>query len=289
MFTSDKFAPGQSIDMKDVLIQTTPVITPFTTMLMSKTVRAENVVLNWIEEAVNELAAVVMPEGGDAPDAVDDTLTPLYNYCELLGATALVSNTAQATSAKGINDLLAHEVAKKTKAIKMKMEDILINGVKDYDIATKTYQTDGILAQINDINKVTHAEFTKTKFEETVSTLYDAGVSDEMICFLPANMKIALNHFEDIDFLARDFFQGFDTDFYVTAYGKIRFVLEEKLTNKLFIVNPNYLELAKLISFHGTVEAVSGSKRSIYLETQFGLKLLNSRAAASFAIEAGGL
>ena len=84
--------------------------------------------------------------------------------------------------------------------------------------------------------------------------------------------------------MARDMFQGFDTEIYVTTYGRIRFVLSEKLDNKLFIVNPNYLELAELIPFHAVPQAVSGSKQSIFLETQFGLKLLNSRAGASFAI-----
>ncbi|WP_066639686.1 SU10 major capsid protein [Desulfolucanica intricata] len=282
MFTSDKFVSGQSIDMKDVLIQTTPILTPFTTMLMSKTVRAENVVLNWIEESINELAAVTLPEGADAPAVVDDTLIPMTNYCELIGATASVSNTAQAINAKGVSDLLAHEVAKKTKAIKMKMEDVLINGVANFDPLTLTYTTAGILAQIHIDNQISNAGFTKEKFEETVSKLYDAGTNEEMVCFLPASMKVALNDFEALTFLQRDFMLGYDTEVYVTPYGRIRFVLEEKLNKKLFIVNPNYLELAQLIPFHGIPEAVSGSKQSIYLETQFGLKLLNSKAAASF-------
>ncbi|WP_003545427.1 DUF5309 domain-containing protein [Desulfotomaculum nigrificans] len=284
MFTSDKFVPGQSIDMKDVLIQTTPVLTPFTTLLLDKTVKAENVTLNWIEEAINESAAVTLGEGADAPAVVDDTLAPMTNYCELIGATATVSNTAQATTAKGISDLLAHEVVKKTKAMKMRMENILINGTKSYDATTKTYTTDGILAQIDPANQVTNTSFTKAKFEETVAKMYDAGVNDEMICFIPAQMKIALNGFNNVEFLARDMFQGFDTEKYVTPYGIITFVLSEKLQNKLFIVNPNYLELAELIPFHAVPQPVSGSKQSIYLETQFGLKLLNSKAAASFAI-----
>lgn len=168
--------------------------------------------------------------------------------------------------------------------MKMRMENILINGTKSYDATTKTYTTDGILAQIDPANQVTNTSFTKAKFEETVAKMYDAGVNDEMICFIPAQMKIALNGFNNVEFLARDMFQGFDTEKYVTPYGIITFVLSEKLQNKLFIVNPNYLELAELIPFHAVPQPVSGSKQSIYLETQFGLKLLNSKAAASFAI-----
>lgn len=284
LFTSDKFLTNQNLDLKEVLIQTTPIKTPFTTLLLGKTVKAEAVTMNWIEEAINENAVQTMAEGGDAPDRVDDTLSPMSNHCELLGATASVTNTAQNSNAVGFNDLLAKDVNNKTKAIKLSIENRLINGTKSYTSATKIYTTDGILAQINSANKVTHTSFTEAKFLETIATLYDAGASDNMICFLPASMKLLLNGFTQFQHFAKDNMAGVDVDRYVTPYGQARFILTEKINDKLFIVNPDYLELGELIPFHGQVEPVSGSKRSIYLEWQGGLKLLNSKAAASFEI-----
>lgn len=283
-FTTASFVPGQNIDMKDVLIQTTPIKTPFTTLLLSKTVRATSPTMNWIEEAINEAAAVTLGESADAPAWVDDTLAPMSNYTELLGTTASVSNTAQHSEAVGIGDLLAKDVANKTKALKLAMEDRLINGFKDFEAATKTYKTAGILEQINAANKVENTTFTEVKFLETIEKMYNAGSGDNMLCYLPAQMKLKLNDFKNFQYFAKDNLAGVDVEEYVSPFGRVRFVLTEKIANKLFVVNPDYLELGILIPFHGQVEPVSGSKQSVYLETQFGLKLLNSKAAASFAI-----
>lgn len=286
MFTHDKFLEGQSVDMKDVLIQTTPVITPFTTFLLGKEVKATAPQVSWIEELINEASAVTQSEGGDAPAYVEDTQEMLDNYLEIFAATATVSNTAQASSAVGINDLLAKEVANKTKAIKMRIENKLINGTKGYNSVTKTYTTAGILEQIHADHKITGAVFDKVAFEETLSALYHAGVNYNMTVFLPASMKVKINEFDSVTFLARDKELGFDTEVYTSVYGQVRFVLSEKLNNKLFVVNGDYLELATLIPFTATKQPVSGSKQSIYLETQLGLKLLNRKAAASFEITA---
>jgi len=285
MFTHDKFVEGQSYDLRKYLVEVTPIKTPFTNLLLGKSVKASNPVMNWITQEINENAAVTLPEGADAPNPVDDAATPFSNYTELIGATATVSNTAQYSSATGISNLLMTEVDRKSKALKLRIEDKLINGVKSYDSATKTYKTDGILAQIASDNKVTHTDFTEDKFLDTIEKLYDAGAGEDMVCYLPARMKLALNGFTQFQHFAKDKFAGVDVDVYVTPFGNVKFALTEKINNKLFIVNPGYLELGELIPFHAIVQPQSGSKQSIYLETQLGLKLLNPLAAASFAIE----
>lgn len=284
MFTQDKFLEGQSVDIKDVLIQTTPIVTPFSTFLLGKGVSASAPKVSWIEESINLDSAVTMAEGANAPDYVADSSEMLDNYLEIFGATATVSNTAQASNAIGINDLLAKEVANKTKAIKMRIEDRLINGTKGFTAGK--YTTGGILEQIHADNKITGATFDKVAFEEVLASQYHAGTNDNMIVFLPASMKMKINEFEDVVFMARDKTLGFDSEVYSSVYGQVRFVLSEKVgQDKLFVVNGDYLELPTLINFNATKEPVSGSKQSIYLETQLGLKLLNRKAAASFTIE----
>ncbi|MGM7635497.1 SU10 major capsid protein [Bacillus sp. Hm123] len=285
MFTHDKFLEGQSVDLKDVLIQTTPIVTPFSTFMLGKTVKATAPQVSWIEESINLLSAKKQSEGGNAPDYVADSAEMLNNYLEIVAATATVSNTAQASNAVGVSDLMAKEVANKTKAIKMYIEDMLINGAKGFDSASKTYSTGGILEQIHADNQLTDTALTPAKFNEMLEKMYSAGVNDNMTVFLPASLKQVVNTFDDVTFMARDKELGFDADLYTSVYGQVRFVLCEKLgANKLFVVNGDYLELPVLIPFNGKQEPVSGSKQSIYLETQLGLKLLNRKAAASFEI-----
>lgn len=283
MFTSKDFAVGQNYDLKDVLIEVNKKQNPFVTFLMSKTVKATSPQVHWITEEIAD-SAVTLAEGGDAPQFQSDTLAPRDNYLEIFANTATVTNTAQYSTAKGISDLLAHEVDKKTKAIKRRMENRFLHGVKGYDSATGTYTTDGILNQINTDHKVT-GQLTADAFEEMIGKLYDAGVSDEILVFVPARIKKQLNELGNVEFYARDKFLGFDMEQYITVFGTVNFILCEELgNNKFFAVNPNYLEMPVLIPFHAQVEAVSGSKQSVFLETQAGVNLLNDKAAASFEI-----
>lgn len=276
---------NEVIDLRDVMVEVNKKQNPFSTFLMSKAVRATAPVYNWVTEEIGD-SAVTLAEGGDAPKYTKDNLGLRTNYLEIFANTATVSNTAQYSSIHGISDLLAKEVDSKTKAIKRRIENKLIHGVSSYDAVTGTYNTGGILEQIHADNRV-KAPLTGNAFEEMVGKLYDAGVSDNLLCFLPARMKKAINETGVVQHFAKDKFLGFDIDEYITTFGTVRFALCEELGNdKMFIVNPEYLEMPTLIPLHGNVEPVSGSKQSIFIETQLGLALLNNKAAASFEIAA---
>lgn len=272
------------IDMKDVFVEIGKKNNPWTTFLLSKAVKATAPLYGWVQESIND-SAVTMPEGGDAPAYVGDNKVPKQNFLELFGVQATVSNTAQASSIDGITDLLAKEVDSKTKSLKRRVEDKLLHGVGSYTTSTGTYNTAGILEQIDTTHKLTGAAFNDVEFEKMLEKLYDAGVSDNMVCFLPAAMKKELINSTSVVHLAREKWLEFDVDVYSTVFGTISFVLCEGLgTKTAFVVNPDYMELAVLIPVHGQVEPVSGSKQSIYIETQLGCVLLNERAASSFTV-----
>lgn len=283
MFDSTKFVTGQVVDLKDVITITNPAITPFSTLLLKKSVPAQGATISWVEETIAD-SAVTLAEGGDAPAHVDDSSTLIENYCELMAATATVTNTAQHSNAIGISDLLSRELMKKTTSIKNRLENIVINGTKSY--TANTYKMDGILNLIHADNRISDTSLNVIGFENMLAALYDANTNYNMTVFLPANMKKTVNTFDSVEFFARDKELGFDAELYHSVFGTVRFVLSEKLQNKMFVVNTDFLELATLIPFGGTPQPVSGSKQSVYLETQVGLKLLNRKAAASFAITA---
>ncbi|MBY0221964.1 DUF5309 family protein [Mammaliicoccus sciuri] len=272
------------IDLKDVLVEINKKGNPFTTFLLSKTIRASAPLYGWVQEEITN-SAVTLPEGGDAPAYAKDTRTPKQVYLELFANTATVSNTAQASSHHGISDLLAKEVDSKTKAIKRRIENKLIHGEGSYDSVTGTYHASGILEQIDSDHKLTGTEFTDVQFEQAVEKLYDAGVSENMVAFLPARMKKSLTDSQEVVFLAREKFLGFDAEVYSTVFGTVTFVLTEELgQGKMFIANPEYIEMPVLIPINGKPESASGSKQSVYIETQVGIALLNEKAAVSFEI-----
>ncbi|WP_025843741.1 DUF5309 family protein [Brevibacillus agri] len=283
MFTTQDFVTGQVLDLKNEIILANPKATPFTTFMMSKEVDAQSPVVSWIEETINESSATSIPEGGDAPAHQKDDSGLMENYLELFAAQALVSDTAQASNAVGIADLLAKDIAMKTEAIKRRIEVKLLYGTKVY--AGGKYETAGIFNQIHANNKVTDTALSATKLEETLSKIYDAGVSYNMIAFCSAYMKNEINKLGVVTLLGRDQQLGFDTNVYSSAFGDITFIDVPMMDrNDLLIVNPDFLELATLIPFQAKPEPVSGSKQAVFLQTQLGAKLLNSKSAASLKI-----
>lgn len=272
------------VQLRDILVEVNKKQNPFTTFLLSKEVRATAPVYSFLQEEIAD-SAVTLAEGGDAPKYTKDERKLKQIYLEIFANTATVSNTAQYSSHQAISDLLSKEVDSKTKAIKRRVENKLITGTGSYDASTGTYHASGILEQIDATHKLTGTEFTDVQFEQAIEKLYDAGVSDNMVAFLPASMKQKLIKSETVVHMAREKFLGFDADVYSTVFGQITFILTEEVgKNKMFIANPDFIEMPTLIPLHGQVEPVSGSKQSVYLETQCGIALLNERAGVSFEI-----
>lgn len=286
MFKTSDLLENQSIDLKDVIIEANPQQTPFATFAMSKAVKAGNPVVNWIEETIED-SATTIAEGGDAPAFVKDTSEPMSNYLELFASTATVSHTAQASEIVGINDLLLREVEKKTKSMKRYIEQKLLYSEKAF--ANDKYETAGIFEQINASNRHTIAnasDLTQSDLDKMLGSLYDSGVGYNLYCFLNAHTKHKINQFASVTYLGSDKQLGFNVDRYATAYGDLYFIDTPAMqTGDLVALNADYIETPILIPFQALPQAQSGSKSSIFLQTQLGLKLLNSRAAASLRVE----
>lgn len=278
-FTTENFVAGQSFDIKDTLILANPKVSAFSTFALSKTVPAKNPTVQWIEETINEASAVTMAEGGDSPTHVNDTAGLLENYLELFGGTAQVSNTAQASEAIGISDLISKDMAMKTEAIKRRIEQKLLYGTKAF--TGGKYEMDGIFNLVNATNKI-DAELTPMAFENLIAKLYDAGASYNLVAFMNAHTKHRINGFANVTYLGKDKLQGMDTSVYSTAFGDVTFIDTPAMkTNDIVLLNPDFIETPVLIPFTATVQGANGSKQSIYMETQMGIKLLYSKAGAT--------
>lgn len=286
MFKTSDLLEQQSIDLKDVIIEANPQQTPFSTFAMSKAVKAGNPIVNWIEETIED-SATTIAEGGDAPAFVKDTSEPMSNYLELFASTATVSHTAQASEIAGINDLLLREVEKKTKSMKRYIEQKLLYGEKAF--ANDKYETSGIFEQINASNRhkvPSLSAIGESSFQDLLSSVYDAGVGYNLIAFMNAHTKNQLNKLASVTYIGTDKQLGFNADRFTTAYGEAYFVdVPNMKAGDIVVVNTDFIETPTLIPFQAIPQAQSGSKTSVFLQTQLGIKLLNSRAAASLRVE----
>lgn len=290
MYTSNNFAQYQSLDLSKEIAIINPQRTPFSSYLLQngKNTKATSNVINWYEETLNTTAIKTIKEGGDAPTEVEDTTGLLSNYTELVTGTAKVSNTAQASEAVGIDDLMAREVNKKLTLLKYAVEDRIMKGTKAAKTDTTGQTMNGLLNLVHADNVVSGTALTAPVFTSILKKMYDSGTSDNMICFIDDTSKQTINAFADVKYMAKDNFLGFTCDRYHTDYGDVTFVLAPSLsTAKSFVVvNPDYLELKELQPTQAIDLAITGDSMSKMVKWEGCIKLGNSKAAAKMVYTA---
>jgi len=290
MYTSDNFAQFQSLDLSKEIALINPQRTPFLSFLlqMGKTSKAESPIINWYEETLGSDAISTGIEGQDAPADKQDVTALLTNYTELLLGTAKVSCTAQASNIVGVNDLMARETTKKLTQLKYKLEDTIMTGTLAVKTGSVGQKMNGLLNQINASNVVTAvgSVVTKADFEAMIKKLYDAGTSDNMVCFISDTDKVAVNEFYGVQYFAKDLFLGFTCDKYHTEYGDVTFVLCPSLSGakSVVVVNPDYLELKELQPAQAVDLAITGDSISKMVKVEATLKLGNSKGASKIVL-----
>ena len=290
MYTSNNFAQFQSLDLSQEIALINPKRTPFLSYLLQngKTVKAISNIISWYEETLNTDAITTSKEGADAPTDTQDTTALLTNLTELLTGTAKVSNTAQASTIVGVNDLMARETTKKLTLLKYALEDRIMLGAKAIATGSTGQKMNGLLNLIHADNIVTStgSKLVKADFEAIIKKLYDAGTNDNMICFVSDTEKLAINEFYGVQYFAKDSFLGFTCDRYHTEYGDVTFVLTPSLSGakSVVVVNPDYLELEELQKACAIDLAITGDSISKMVKVEACLKLANSKAGAKVVL-----
>lgn len=290
MYTSNNFAQFQSLDLSKEIALINPKRTPLLSFLLqnAKSVKAISNIVNWYEETLNTTAISTSKEGGDAPADVQDATALLTNLTELLTGTAKVSNTAQASTIVGVDDLMAKEVSKKLTLLKYATEDRIWLGAKAIATSTVGQKMNGLLNLINASNIVTAtgSVLVKADFESMLKKMYDAQTSDSMICFISDTDKLAVNGFYSPQYFAKDLFLGFTCDKYHSEYGDVTFVLTPSLSvaKSVVVVNPDYLELKVLQDAQAIDLAITGDSISKMVKWEGCLTLGNSKAGAKVVL-----
>lgn len=112
-------------DVTDIVMNISPVDTPFLTM--AKKTTAEATYTQWPIESLSAVdGANANIEGDDASIDASTTPTLVGNYCQLMDKTASVTTTQEAIKKYGVSKEMAKQMAKKSKELKRDMETILL-------------------------------------------------------------------------------------------------------------------------------------------------------------------
>lgn len=116
---------GNREDLLDAIYNICPSDTPF--MSMIPRTKATNVYHEWQTDTLDSATTANAQLEGDAVSrSTSANPTRLGNYCQISRKDATVTGTQREADHAGVRDLLAYQMAKKTKSLKTDMETILL-------------------------------------------------------------------------------------------------------------------------------------------------------------------
>ncbi len=166
-----------------------------------------------------------MPQGGDAPEAVDTLRVLQDNYTQMFNETVSVNSTQQAVKQYGLSNEFAYQRAKKTALIKQHSEKrVISDGTKQAPTATNgdIGLMDGVCTQIT-TNVDSSGTFSQATFDTLMQTVFDAGGKPKDV-WADATRKQAISNFTGSDRRAtQDAKRVINTvEVYQSDFGEVR-------------------------------------------------------------------
>ncbi|WP_039656345.1 DUF5309 domain-containing protein [Clostridium tyrobutyricum] len=291
MIQTKDFLSMESIDLMAEMGVAQPLDTPLTTLLMGRgNVDKETAPLAYFrEKTLDTTEDISQVEGSETTVFQNSTRVPKSNFCEIFKKAVSVSGTAEASSVTGIADLYTSEMADRLVELKVNLEKALINGKKNDGSATPyVRRMDGIFNFVDAGNKITNAALTEDQFKATVKKLWDNGLgSNGYVCLCNADSKEIIDSFykDQYKYNAPEGEFGLVANKINTNYGNVDLILSRHIPAGSFIVfDPTYVRLGFLRTPFSEVLAKTGDNVKGQVITEATLKVLNSKALATFAI-----
>ncbi len=296
MIQTKDFLSMENVDLMAEMGVAQPLDTPLTTLLMGKgQVDKETAPLVYFrEKSLDTTENISQVEGSETTVFQSSTRVPKSNYCEIFKKAVSVSGTAKASSVTGIADLYTSEMADRLVELKVNLEKELTNGVKNDGSATPFIRKmDGIFSFVDEGNKITEASgdaFTEEVFKSTVKKLWDNGLgSNGYVALCNADLKEKIDGFYNTqyNYNAPQGEFGLVANGINTNFGHVSLILDRHIPEgSLIVFDPSYIRLGFLRTPFSEILAKTGDSVKGQVIAEATLKVLNSKALATFTISA---
>ncbi|MEA5008591.1 DUF5309 family protein [Clostridium tyrobutyricum] len=291
MIQTKDFLSMENIDLMAEMGVAQPLDTPLTTLLMGRgqTDKETAPLVYFREKTLDTTEDISQVEGSETTEFQASTRLPKNNYCEIFKKAVSVSGTAQASSVTGIADMYTSEMADRLVELKVNLEKALTNGVKNDGSATPfVRRMDGIFNFVDAGNKITNSSLTEDEFKATVKRLWDNGLgSNGYVCLANADLKEKIDTFyqTQYNYNAPTGEFGLVANKINTNYGNVSLILDRHIPEgNLIIFDPNYVRLGFLRTPFSEVLAKTGDNVKGQVLAEATIKVLNSKALATFTI-----
>lgn len=291
-------ATGNREDLSDIIYNIAPFDTPMITM--SGVRSADNILFEWQTESLPNVDATSDLEGFELDREASTAPTRQTNICQIKHKDATVSGTQQKANIAGKKNEMAHQIAKKGKALKRDCEVVLFgtNQAKNLGNATTERTTLGfmnfLVTNVDEAGDTTapsgtgtalvdgtQRAFTEDMVGDVMQSAYENGGEPSFMVLGPFNKRVA-STFEgranSRHMIAANKVVNSVT-MYATDFGDLKILPSRWIRPRdAFLVDPEYVRVAYYRKFTRTPIAKIGDAETEMIVTEFGLQVDNEAA-----------
>jgi len=286
MITSQNgFTPTESVSLSQELALLGVQDTPFSSLLLSKGVeKAMSTVYTWKEKSLATDGETDSLEGADTVTFQQSDKRELSNILQIFKRAVSVSGSAEAMQASKFNE----EIADRLLELKMKLEQVLINGLKKDGSTTPFIRQMSGLIEFADSTNAKSGTDVEALIKDGMRQLWDNKLTGgTYYAFVNADVK------ETIDGIYKDkySYQHKETNFGLlvetinTNYGVVNVVLSRDIpADKIVLFNDAYVNMAALREAHFEALAKTGDSTKGHVVGEYTLKVGSPKAVAVLTV-----
>ncbi|MCT1538431.1 MULTISPECIES: DUF5309 domain-containing protein [Lysinibacillus] len=286
MITSQNgFTATESISLSKELALLGVQDCPLSSLLLSKGVeKALSTVYTWKEKTFATDGETDAVEGADTVTFQQSDKRELSNILQIFKRAVSVSGSAEAMQSTKFNE----EIADRLLELKMKLESVLINGLKKDGSKTPFIRNmSGLIEMADNTNAKSNSD-VEALIKDGMRTLWNNKLTGgTYYAFVNADVK------ETIDGIYKDkySYQHKETNFGLlvetinTNYGVVNVVLSRDIpANKIVLFNDSYVNMAALRPVTFTPLAKTGDSTKGHVVGEYTLKVGSPKAVAVLTV-----
>ncbi|KKQ06068.1 MAG: hypothetical protein US15_C0020G0002 [Candidatus Moranbacteria bacterium GW2011_GWF1_36_4] len=288
MINTTSFTALENINLTKEITLISPQDTPLTSLILGKGFEATGAkIVTWREKALDATADISQVEGSETTVFTQSVRAEKNNVCEIFKKAVSISGTVEASVITGVANLFAEEINDRLVEMKINIEKSLINGVrKDGSLTPFVRKMDGLLSFATVENSVSNATVTEAKIKETLSKLWESGLSTgQYVGMVNSALKEEIDALYDgkYSYIAQESLFGLIVSSIQTNYGTLKLILNRHMpVDKIAMFDPSFLKIAYLRQPEFAMLAKTGDSINGHIVSELTLKMLNQKALAVF-------
>lgn len=283
--SNNGFTASESISLSQELALLGVQDTPFTSLLLSKGVeKALSTVYTWKEKSLATDGETDAVEGGDTTVFQQSSKREISNILQIFKRAVSISGTAEAMQSTKFSE----EVSDRLLELKMKLESVLINGLKaDGSTGDFIRKMSGIIEFADTENAETGTD-VEALIKQGMKNLWEQKLTGgTYYAFVNADVKDAIDNIykDKYSYAHKNTNFGLQVETINTNFGVVNVVLSRDIpADKIVLFNDSYVDMVALREAHFEALAKTGDSTKGQIVGEYSLKVGSPKAVAVLTV-----